>query len=122
MKADLAKTSEATESQAPKRKASLLRRFLLFFALVFLALAVVSLGYELLLWVETGRYRVLTLGELWYSVDPGGLNLAQAIVQRYVSPDLWDGPILALLLRPGWPTFAFSGVLLLIVTRLFRRA
>jgi hypothetical protein len=51
---------------------------------------------------------VLTpLGQTWFALHPQSLGLAQAMVQRYVHPYLWD-PILVTVLL--WPTFAVGGV------------
>lgn len=42
-----------------------------------------------------------TGGEIWFSLSPGSLNLMQAVTQRYVSPDLWDPTIVAVLKLPA---------------------
>lgn len=52
---------------------------------------------------------VLTpLGQTWFQLQPGSLNLLQAVVQRYLHPYIWDPIIVTVLL---WPTFAVGGVL-----------
>ena len=33
---------------------------------------------------------MVAAGELWYALDRGSLNFAQAITQRYLHPALWD--------------------------------
>ncbi len=53
------------------------------------------------------------LGEALFRYDPALLNTAQAGIQRYVSPALWDGVALPLLERPSWVLPAALGVLLL---------
>ena len=30
-----------------------------------------------------------SLGQVWFSLSPETLNLSQAVIQRYVSPELW---------------------------------
>jgi hypothetical protein len=40
-------------------------------------------------------------GELWYRIDPGSLNLVQAVVERYIWPPLWDPAIIGLLQLPA---------------------
>jgi len=57
------------------------------------------------------------LGELLYEVDPEGLNLAQAVIQRYVFAFLWDPVITSILLTPVWIVF---GVLALVFAGLAR--
>jgi hypothetical protein len=42
------------------------------------------------------------LGQVWYEADAGSLNLAQALVERYLFPRLWD-PVITTLLN--WPAF-----------------
>jgi hypothetical protein len=51
------------------------------------------------------------LGQVWYDLDHASLNGAQAMVQRYLHPYLWD-PIIQTILK--WPTFAVALVLSLI--------
>ena len=34
------------------------------------------------------------LGESWYAVSPDTLNLAQAVIQRYTFPFIWDPVII----------------------------
>lgn len=61
------------------------------------------------------------LGQLWFDLSPGTLNLSQAIVQRYLSPAIWDPGIQSLLALPApigllIPALAFG-----VVARLLRR-
>ncbi len=63
------------------------------------------------------KLQVTSLGQTWFTVNGGSLNLAQAVVQRYVHPYLWDPVIVTVLL---WPTFAVGaviGLLLMIAGR-----
>jgi hypothetical protein len=60
----------------------------------------------------------LALGQLWYDLDRSSLNLAQAVIQRYVSPFLWDRIVVAVLLC--WASLvllALGSVVLLLVRR-----
>jgi hypothetical protein len=54
------------------------------------------------------------LGAALFRYDPALLNTAQAGIQRYVSPDLWDLAVLPLLERPSWVMPASLGVVLLL--------
>lgn len=117
--ASLDSESDTDPVPAPARKPR--GRILGFLALLFIGLAVLVIGYEAYLWAESGRYRMLTLGELWYRVDAAGLNLAQALVQRYLSPGAWDVVVVPLLLRVAWPTFMLSGLVVLTLAYLRRR-
>ena len=91
------------------------------FTAALLLAALLCITYELSGWWQSGSWRTLTVGELWYGLDPGGLNLLQAVVQRHLSPALWDGPIVALLLRPAWLVFGLPALSVLLLGWLRRR-
>ena len=55
------------------------------------------------------------LGEALFRYDPALLNTAQAGIQRYVSPAVWDELALPLLERPSWAVPVALGVLLLLM-------
>ncbi|MCI0366298.1 MAG: hypothetical protein L0219_20745 [Phycisphaerales bacterium] len=61
---------------------------------------------ELAVAYMTGSYRMISAGEIWFDLDVASLNLAQAIIQRYIHPILWD-PIIAGVLR--WPVWSLLG-------------
>lgn len=65
-----------------------------------------------------------SLGALWFQLNPSGLNLTQAIIQRYVWPYLWDPVIQSVLVMPleqGLLTVAaVTGAAGLVLSRLFR--
>ncbi len=65
-----------------------------------------------------------SLGALWFQLNPSGLNLSQAIIQRYVWPYLWDPVIQSVLVMPleqGLLTVAaVTGGAGLVLARLFR--
>ena len=61
------------------------------------------------------------LGETLFRYDPAVLNTAQAGIQRYVSPALWDEAFLPLLERPAWALPAALGAFLLMLRGLLRR-
>jgi len=83
----------------------------------FIAIAFMVLGRDLLQFLNTGELQFILLGELWYNLFPEGLNLAQAIVQRYLFPSLWDPVILTILLWPAWLDFFVPGVVLIFLFR-----
>ena len=67
-------------------------------------------------------------GEYWFTVDSESLNLAQAVIQRYLHPAVWDPFLVNILL---WPlagslglimaVFAVPGVLMVTLFRRRRR-
>lgn len=48
------------------------------------------------------------LGATWYQVHSSSLNLMQALVQRYLLPEIWDPGIQTVL---QWPSSIVIGVL-----------
>lgn len=71
-----------------------------------------------LIWYQTGAYPFTKGGELWYTLAPDSINLVQAVVQRYLLPEIWDPGMLTVLLWPAMATLAGLGLILLL---LFRR-
>ena len=83
--------------------------------------ALASLVYDLLRVAQGGAYRPAPLGQIWYTLDPGSLNLSQAVIERYVWPPLWDPVILWVLQQPAVLDFLLPGVLLVLLTSRSRR-
>ena len=63
-------------------------------------LALFLAGRDVVLWIDTGVLRPTPLGQVWYAIHPGSLNLVQAVIERYVHPFLWDPIIFGVL---QWP-------------------
>jgi hypothetical protein len=59
----------------------------------------------------------IVLGQLWYELDRSSLNLAQAVIQRYVSPVLWDRIVVAVLLCWAWAVLLVLGGVVLVLAR-----
>ena len=98
-----------------------------FLSHVFLLIAFAEVVMGLCIWL-TGHDVMRSAGEIWYELRPGSLNLAQAIVQRYLHPDLWQGLVVPLLLRPFWESVVINLIALLVLAgsiafldRLWRR-
>ena len=89
---------------------------------VFVLAALVALAYEAMEAVRTGSWRVIALGELWYELHAPSLNGAQAGIQRYVAPWLWEPVITTILLWPGWAVFGVPGLVLAWLCRRRNRA
>jgi len=84
--------------------------------------AMVVVARDILRFVETDAYAAIVLGELWFDLHVGSLNLAQAVIQRYLHPALWDPAIVWLLRLPAWLVFAVPGLVLTVLCRRRRRA
>lgn len=85
---------------------------------IIFVLGLVVLGRDLIGWLDTHRFQPIALGQLWYDLDRGSLNLAQAVIQRYIAPALWDPVITTVLLWWAAPTLIVLGWGLIV---LFRR-
>ena len=72
---------------------------------------------DILRYVETDAYAAIVVGELWKYLHFDSLQLAQAVVQRYLHPALWDPAIVWVLLLPAWLVFAVPGLALWILCR-----
>lgn len=81
-----------------------------FIALILICAALACGVYDL---VE-GRFHAL--GEIWFMLAPGSLNLAQAVTQRYLLPELWDPVMIWLLQWPAGAFFSLAGLITLILT------
>ena len=88
---------------------------------ILMALALIALGADALASFEQGGLAVAALGELWFRLDPGSLNLMQAVVQRYLWPGLWDLVIVAILRLPAIAVFGVPAIVLLLLGSLPRR-
>ena len=79
------------------------------------AIALLALAYEFISFAESGTYRPIPAGELWFAAHVASLNLTQAMVQRYLHPFLWD-PIIATVLRwPAWSLLGAPGAILVAI-------
>lgn len=83
--------------------------------LLFLALALAALAYELWLASTSGGYRMIAAGELWYQIHRPSLNVSQAVIQRYIHPAIWDPGIITLLKWPAWSLFGAVGAVLIVL-------
>ncbi len=90
-----------------------LRRAIIGVALIILAVG--AGGYDLASFAMSGQFGAITLGQIWFALDVGSLNLLQAVIQRFLHPALWD-PIIVWVLRwPLWSLLAGPGVGLAII-------
>ena len=78
------------------------------------------LARDIMVGVETGVWAPIALGQLWFDLDRSSLNLAQAVVQRYISPVLWDPVITGLLYCWAFLVLLILGAIFLSIFR--RRA
>jgi hypothetical protein len=72
---------------------------------------------DVIAWLDTKIWEPIALGQLWYQLDRPGLNLVQAVIQRYVSPVLWDPIILSILLCWAFAALIALGAGILLACR-----
>ncbi len=90
--------------------------------LLLLALALLAAGAEAVASLGAGEWQPLALGQVWYDLHRGSINLMQAVVQRYLHPAIWDPGVIAVLQWPAWLVAAVPGLVLLLFTRRRRRS
>lgn len=88
---------------------------------ILIAAAATTLGRDAILGYERGHLALAPLGEVWYALDRGSLNLLQAVTERYLHPFLWDPILFTFIGLPAAPLFAVLGALLLVWVRRSRQ-
>jgi hypothetical protein len=83
--------------------------------LIFIGLAL--LARDIAASIAGHQLQISVLGELLFRAAPGALNLAQAVIQRYVHPYLWDPVIVTVLLWWAAPVLLVPGALLVLLCR-----
>ncbi len=63
----------------------------------------------------------MILGQVWYDLDRGSINLMQAVVQRYLHPAIWDPGVMEILQWPAWLVALIPAAILLLLCRRRRR-
>ena len=98
-------------------------RILITFGLIFFAVSVVGIYFDILLHIDgSGGYT--QIGQIWYKYAPNSLQIAEAIVSRYIDPCssleilncsgfVWHPIISSVLLMPSTPTLIIFSIFLL---------
>ncbi len=102
----------ATGDAGPRHHGGKCDMFTRIIGVLFILAALAAAGVELVQWIASGTYQPVTLGGLWYMVHRASLGAAQAGIQRYVAPWIWDPVIAWVLLQPTWVIMAPPGALL----------
>ncbi len=90
-------------------------RFLLrLLAMIVLCVAVIMAVLDGARSVAASVVMLKPLGQSWYETSPETLNLAQALVQRYLLPAIWDPFLIWVLNQPGFAVMAVLSLLLFI--------
>ena len=83
------------------------------FGWISLATALAAAVFEVTLYIETGKYKLIAFGEAWYSIDSASLNTAQVVIQRYLFSWLWDPIAIFVLTLPIWPVLCLVASIIL---------
>jgi uncharacterized membrane protein len=94
-----------------------IRFFFRFLAVLSLAAAVIMAVVDATRSIADSDLVLTPLGTSWYSVSPETLNLAQAVVQRYLLPALWDPGIVTILTLPGFVVFLALALIFYLIGR-----
>lgn len=81
-----------------------------------MALGVLALLSDLHITGGGLEYRPVVVGEYWRQWHLASLNLMQAVIERYVLPQLWTYVLLPLLLSPAWIVTMIKGAVLMAVS------
>jgi hypothetical protein len=79
--------------------------------------AVWLLGLDLLDFYRMKSFEPMAAGQVWFRFDVASLNLAQAVVQRYLHPTIWDPGIVWVLTQPAFAVLGVPGLALLLAGR-----
>jgi hypothetical protein len=82
-------------------------------AVMFLILAAIAVGVEIVGFARTAHWHGISAGQLWLNLHPSSLDGAHAFIQRYVSPALWDPVMIWFLRQPAWAATGLPGLALL---------
>ncbi|MSO64187.1 MAG: hypothetical protein EXQ85_00005 [Alphaproteobacteria bacterium] len=88
---------------------------------ILLGAGLVALGWDVVESVRTESLVVADLGARWFLIDRFSLGLMQAVIQRYILPELWDPVITTLLLWPAFLVLSVPGVVLSYVCRVRKK-
>lgn len=80
---------------------------------LFIAAALVALGFDLYRLSAGLGSGFSPLGQIWFDLHPGSLNLVQAVIERYIWEPLWEPGIATILQWPAFLDFLVPGALIL---------
>ena len=89
----------------------MIKIFFRILGLLTLALALITAVLDLTRSIADSAIVMTPLGQDWFNFSLSSLNLAQAIVQRYIHPAIWDPGIQSILQLPSWVVFGVLAML-----------
>ncbi|GEM_PF-1116148 len=85
------------------------------FGLALMFAAAIALAWAIYDFITAGQWSPISAGQFWYEQDRGSLNLVQALIQRFLLPEIWDPGIQWVLIQPLWMGCAFFGMMILLI-------
>lgn len=70
---------------------------------------------------EASAFHLTRVGEVWFYLHPGSLQLAQPAIERHLWPALWNPVMITVLLLPAALLVLALGLLFLVLFRRRRR-
>lgn len=84
-------------------------------AWLLIAAAAFAAGRDALMWLESGEFDPIPLGQVWANIDIDSLQLVEPALVRHVHPFLWDWIAFPLLQSSAALVAAVSGGLLAVL-------
>ena len=72
-------------------------------------------------WLETGNWKFVPVGKLWFDVHKDSLQLIQPAIERHLWPFLWNPILFTILQWPAWAVLGAPGILLALLPGARRR-
>ena len=85
--------------------------------LLILALALITAVLDIARSIADSTMVITPLGKDWFDLSVNSLNQAQAAVQRYLHPVIWDPIIQTILQLPSWLVFTVLALFFLWIGR-----
>ncbi len=96
--------------------------------MIFFLFGILMLVFEIMVWVPERSRAVDSLGQVWFQNDPfaglfgtQSLPLVGAVIERKISPVLWDPFAVTILAWPSWLALLFLAVLALMISSILLR-
>lgn len=91
------------------------------FFVLFLLLAAGAAAYDAAPALRGGGLHLHALGDVWFQLAPGSLNLLQVALERHLWPPLWDPGMTFILLQPAVAVFSLLALVFFLLALRRRR-
>ncbi len=80
-------------------------------------LAALALAGDIWTMTQTGSFDARQLGRRWADIDLESLTMVQNLVERYISPEIWNPGVVTVLSWPAWAVLGGLAVAFSIISR-----